>query len=410
MYSIRKLAGLATALLMSVSTVAAADLVINSDQSGVAPKAAVEALVAGFAAANPDVNVILNNFDSEAYKGAIRNFLTANPPDVVAWMAGNRMTPFVEAGLFEDVTALWEQEGLNESLRSAASAMTIDGKKWGVPYTYYQWGIYYRKDIFAEHGIAVPTTWDELMAASQTLKAAEITPFAIGTKALWPAAGWFDNLNLRINGYQFHMDLTAGKVPYTDPRVRAVFEKWGELARMGGFLENHAALDWQDAYPQMVQGKAAMYLMGNFLVAPLKEAGLTDDNLGFFQFPEIVPGVPRAEDAPTNTYHIASGAKNKPDALRFLAYLAAPETQTMMNEILGQLPVNNQSKTADDPFQQAGFEMLSTADSLAQFYDRDAPAEMAKAGMEAFQEFMVKPDDLDRLLERLERVRQKVYQ
>lgn len=409
MNTIKKLAGLAAALLLSVSTVAAADLVINTDQSGVAPKAAVEALVAGFAAANPDVNVILNNFDSEAYKGAIRNFLTANPPDVVSWMAGNRMAPFVQAGLFEDVTALWEQEGLNDSLRSAASSMTIDGKKWGVPYTYYQWGIYYRKDIFEQHGIAVPTTWDELMAASKTLKAADITPFAIGTKALWPAAGWFDYLDLRVNGYQFHQDLTAGKIPYTDPRVKAVFEKWGELARMGGFLDNHAALDWQDAYPQMVQGKAAMYLMGNFLAAPLKEAGLTNDNLGFFQFPEIVPGVPRAEDAPTNSYHIAAGAKNKPDALRFMAYLASPETQTMMNNILEQLPVNNKSQTADDPFLEAGFEVLSTADGLAQFYDRDAPAEMAKAGMEAFQEFMVKPDNVDKILERLERVRQKVY-
>lgn len=409
MDTFKQLAGLAAVLLMSASTVMAGDLVINADKSGVAPKQAIETLIAGFKAKNPDVNVILNNFDSEGYKSAIRNFLTANPPDVVAWMAGNRMAPFVEAGLFEDVTALWKKEGLNTTLKSAASAMTIDGKKWGVPFTYYQWGIYYRKDIFAKHGIAVPTTWAELIAASQTLKTAGITPFAIGTKALWPAAGWLDYLDLRINGYQFHMDLTAGKVPYTDPRVRAVFQKWGELAKMGAFLDNHAALDWQDAYPQMVQGNAAMYLMGNFLVAPLKEAGLTNDTLGFFQFPEIVAGIPRAEDAPTDSYHIPAGAKNKSDALRFLAYVASPEAQTAMNEILQQLPVSNVAKAADDPFLQAGFQMLSTADGLAQFYDRDAPAEMAKAGMEAFQEFMVKPDDVDRILERLERVRLKVY-
>lgn len=410
MYKIKRLTGLAAALLMSASTVSAGDLVINADKSGVAPKAAIEALIAGFKAANPDVSVTLNNFDSEAYKGAIRNFLTANPPDVVTWMAGNRMAPFVKAGLLEDVTALWEEQGLNETLRSAASSMTIDDKKWGVPFTYYQWGIYYRKDLFEQQGITIPATWDDLVAASQKLKSAGITPFAIGTKALWPAAGWFDYLDLRINGYEFHKELTAGKVPYTDPRVRAVFEKWAVLAKMGAFLDNHSALDWQDAYPQMVQGKAAMYLMGNFLVAPLKEAGLTNENLGFFQFPEVVPGIPRAEDAPTDAYHIASGAKNKPDALRFLAYVASPEAQTKMNEILQQLPVNNKAKAADDPFLQAGFEMLSTAEGLAQFYDRDAPAEMAKAGMEAFQEFMVKPDEIDRILERLERVRQKVYQ
>jgi multiple sugar transport system substrate-binding protein len=53
--------------------------------------------------------------------------------------------------------------------------------------------------------------------------------------------------------------------------------------------------------------------------------------------------------------------------------------------------------------------MLSNAYALAQFYDRDANAEMAKAGMEGFQEFMVKPDNLDKILERLEKVRARVH-
>jgi len=53
--------------------------------------------------------------------------------------------------------------------------------------------------------------------------------------------------------------------------------------------------------------------------------------------------------------------------------------------------------------------MLSGAYALAQFYDRDAVAEMAKAGMEGFQEFMVKPDRMDAILERLEKVRARAY-
>jgi len=53
--------------------------------------------------------------------------------------------------------------------------------------------------------------------------------------------------------------------------------------------------------------------------------------------------------------------------------------------------------------------MLSEAHALAQFYDRDAAAEMAKAGMEGFQEFMVKPDKVDDILERLEKIRARVY-
>ncbi|MCB1498819.1 MAG: extracellular solute-binding protein [Bauldia sp.] len=387
----------------------AGELVINTDMSDPAPKEAFEAVLEGFKAENPDITVTWNEFDHEGYKSAIRNFLTADPPDVAAWYAGNRMAPFVNSGLFMDVSDVWAENGLNDTLKSASASMTIDGKKWGVPYTYYQWGVYYRKDIFEQNGIAVPKTWAEFVAACEKLKAAGITPIAIGTKALWPTGGWFDYLDLRVNGYEFHMDLTAGKIPYTDPRVKAVFEKWGELVTPGYFLENHAALDWQDAMPQIVQGKAAMYLMGNFIVAPLKEAGLTDDNLGFFQFPEITAGIPMSEDAPTDTLHIPSGAKNPEEAKKFLAYVARPDVQSSWNEILGQLPVNNQSEKPSDPFLDAGFAMLSDAYALAQFYDRDAPAEMAKAGMEGFQEFMVKPDNLDQILERLEKTRARVY-
>jgi multiple sugar transport system substrate-binding protein len=409
MTPIRKLGGFALSLALLSTSALAGEIVLNSDQSDPAPKKAMEELIADFQEAHPDITVKWNNFDHEGYKSAIRNFLTANPPDVAAWYAGNRMKPFVDAGLFEDVSDVWEENGLNEELKSAAASMTIDGKKWGVPYTYYQWGIYYRKDIFEEQGIEPPKTWDELLAASAKLKEAGITPFTIGTKALWPTGGWFDYLNLRVNGYEFHMDLTSGKVPYTDPRVKAVFEKWAELVEPGYFIENHAAIDWQDAIPHLVQGKAAMYLMGNFAVATMKDGGLEEDQIGFLQFPQINPDIPMSEEAPTDTFHIPAGAKNKEDAKKFLAYLASPEAQTKMNKTLGQLPVNNKAEKPEDPFLEAGFEMLSEAHALAQFYDRDAAAEMAKAGMEGFQEFMVKPDKVDDILERLEKIRARVY-
>ncbi len=391
------------------SAALAGEIVLNSDQSDPAPKKAMEELIADFQAKNPGITVKWNNFDHEGYKSAIRNFLTADAPDVAAWYAGNRMEPFVKAGLFEDVSDVWAANGLDDQLKSAAASMTIDGKKWGVPYTYYQWGIYYRADIFKEQGIEPPKTWDELLAACAKLKAAGITPFAIGTKALWPTGGWFDYLDLRVNGYEFHMDLTSGKVPYTDPKVKAVFDKWAELVKPGYFLENHAALDWQDAIPQMVQGKAAMYLMGNFAVATMKDGGLKEDQIGFLQFPEITAGIPMSEEAPTDTFHIPSGAKNKEDAKKFLAYLASPEAQAKMNATLGQLPVNNKAAKPTDKFLDAGFTMLSNAHALAQFYDRDAPADMAKAGMEGFQEFMVKPDKVDDILAKLEKVRARVY-
>jgi len=398
----------ATAAMMASSAVAG-ELIINVGENDPGPIKAFEDMVAGFTAENPDIDVTLNIMEKEGYKTAIRNFLTADPPDIANWYAGNRMAPFVGAGLFEDVSDVWDDHGLHDQLKSASASMTIDDSKWGVPYTYYQWGIYYRKDIFDELGIAPPTNWDELLAASAKLKENGVTPFAIGTKALWPTGGWFDYLNLRVNGYEFHMDLTSGKVPYTDPRVKAVFDRWAELLNPGYFIANHAALDWQDAIPEFVQGDAAMYLMGNFAVDVMKNGGLSAEQIGYMQFPEITPGIPMAEDAPTDTLHIPAGAENKENARKFLAYAARPDVQTMVNKTLGQLPPNSGSDRPDDAILTQGFDVLSNAYALAQFYDRDAPAEMAKVGMEGFQEFMVKPDQADRILKRLERARQRIY-
>jgi multiple sugar transport system substrate-binding protein len=111
--------------------------------------------------------------------------------------------------------------------------MTIDGKKWGVPYTYYNWGVYYRKDIFENLGIDVPKTWDDFKAAGATLNANGVTPITIGSKYLWTAGGVFDYLNLRTNGYDFHMALTKGEVAWTDDRVKATFSNWKELVDAG---------------------------------------------------------------------------------------------------------------------------------------------------------------------------------
>lgn len=406
-----RLAGALAASTLFTSAALAGELVINTDTSDPAPKAAFEALIAGFEAENPDITVKWNLFDHEGYKTSIRNFLTADAPDLANWYAGNRMLPYVEAGLFEPVDDVWEQNGLNESLASAKGSMTIDGKIWGVPYTYYQWGIYYRADIFEQNGITAPDTFDDLLTACAKLADVGVTPITIGTKYLWTAAGVFDYLNLRTNGYDFHMALTKGEIPWTDDRVKATMENWKRMLDANCFLENHAAYSWQEALAPMVQGDAAMYVMGNFAVAPLREAGLTDEQIGFFQFPRISDDVPMAEEAPTDTIHIPANAKNKEDAKKFLAYLARAEVQTEVNKTLGQLPVNKDSQVGDDKFLQAGYEMLSgTEGGIAQFFDRDAPAEMAKAGMEGFQEFMVKPERMDKILERLEKVRQRVYE
>ena len=403
-----KFGAVAMAAMLGVSVPATAGtLVINSNTSDPGPKQAFQELVTRFEAANPDINVQLNIFDHEGFKTTVRNFLTSQSPDVITWFAGNRMKAFVDRDLLDDVSDVWTDNDLKVSMASSLAALTIDDKQYGVPYSYYQWGAYYRKDIFDNLGLGAPATWDEFMAVNKTLKDNGVTPITIGTKFLWTAAGWFDYLNVRVNGLPFHLELTAGEVPYTDDRVRAVFEKWGELVDAGYFIANHQTYSWQEAQAFLYQGNAAMYLIGNFIV-PQFPAEIADD-MSFFPFPVIDPSMPIYEDAPTDTVHIPARAKNKEDARKFLAFISTAENQEKVNMLLGTLPPNADAAVPDDRFLQAGFKLLSSSAGTAQFYDRDTDPEMAKIGMEGFQEFMVKPERLDRILTRLENARKRIY-
>jgi multiple sugar transport system substrate-binding protein len=382
-------------------------LVLNAYTSDPAPKAAFAEAIRQFEVEHPEVQVRFNVFDHEGFKTAIRNFLVATPPDVVTWFAGARMRAFVDRGLLEDVSDLWESLGLKEQMRSALPVLTLGGRQWGVPYAYYPWGIYYRRDLFEQLGLKAPATWDEFIEAGHKLNAAGIKPIAIGTRAPWTAAGWFDYLDLRLNGLEFHRQLVDVLVPYTDARVRGVFAKWRELVDAGFFIDNHASYSWQEAQPFLYQGRAAMYLIGNFIVPMFPEN--VAPQLDFFQFPRIDPGIGVYEDTPVNTLHIPSGATNKADARRFLAFMARPDVQGRLNAGLGTLPPNNRAAVPQDRFLRRGFAMLGEADGLAQFYDRDTEEEMARIGMQGFQEFMIRPDRLEAILERLERARQRIF-
>ncbi|MCK0167988.1 ABC transporter substrate-binding protein [Jannaschia sp. S6380] len=385
------------------------ELRIVSDMSNPAPRAVMEGLVADFGEMHPDLDIELEVVDREAWKTQIRNALTANPPDVINWYAANRMGPYVQAGLFEDVSDIWADI---EGLDAVKGALTLDGKQWGVPYTYYQWGIYYREDIFNELGLEEPETFEQEMANCQAIIDSGRKCYAIGSKNYWTTGGWFDYLNMRTNGFDFHMELARGEVPWTDDRVRETFANWQKLVDMGAYLDDHQNYSWQEALPPMVNGEATAYLIGNFAVAPMRDAGLTDEQIDFYQFP-VIADVPKGEDAPTDTFHIPAGAENKEAAREFLKFVTQADVQTEINagDALGQLPVNASSSVDADEFLEQGFDMLSNESTggVAQFFDRDFPAEMASVAMEGFQEFMVFPENLEDILQRLEQARERIY-
>jgi multiple sugar transport system substrate-binding protein/raffinose/stachyose/melibiose transport system substrate-binding protein len=372
-----------------------------------------ELLVEMFNEENPNNPVQLSSVNHEDYKQAIRAYLVADPaPDVMTWFAGNRARFFIDKGLILDISDLWEEQGWNEQFPKGFRAMSeVDGKAYFVPLEWYWWAVFYRTSIFEEHGITPPETWDEMLAACDTLSDAGIIPIAIGTKYRWTAAAWFDYINMRLNGPEFHLNLMLGKESYDDPRVKNVFVKWRELFDHNCFIEDAAAYTWQEGLVPFNQGEAAMYLMGVFINDEAAEE--IRDDIDFFRFPIIDPAMPIGEDAPTDGYFMSVNALNVEGGKEFLAFLGSAEAQTLVVTELGRMAVNPDVDPAlFTPMQQKGLEMINGADLVVQFYDRDTTPEMADVGMNAMMAFWDDPYNealLDQLLADLEVARQEIF-
>jgi multiple sugar transport system substrate-binding protein len=399
----------ALALAAFALSAQAGTLTYNASIHGPNQKVAFQALIDDFEKAHPDVKVKVSYIDAEGYKTQLPNWLVSEAPDLVNWYAGERMRYYVRRGLFDDVSDVWKAGGLAEQFGTTLKSASLDGKQYALPYMYYSWGVFYRKDIFDKAGIkAEPKTGAEFIDACKKLKAAGVAPVAAGGKDGWNLGGWFDYLNLRTNGHDFHIDLTDGKVPYNDARVKKTFANWKQMVDAGCFVDNITSYDYQTAQPLLYTGKAAMFLMGTFM-APAFPADVKD-KMGYMQFPTLDANVKRAEDGPTDTFHIPSKAKNKADARKFLAFAAKPENQAKLAKGMGSLPTNTKAPAPADALEKTSFAILSgAAGGVAQFYDRDTVKEMADEGMKGMQEFMAKPQRLDDILERLEKARKRIY-
>ena len=362
-----------------------------------------------FKKANPDVDLKISYVGEEAYKVQMSGWLATDPPDVLSWHNGERMAYFARRNLLEDLSSDWQKNGWNQTYASVKSSSTYAGKQYSVPLGYDAYGFFYRKDLFQKAGISgEPATWQQFLDDCRKLKAAGIAPIAVPARDSWTLAAWFDYLDLRINGYAFHQQLMAGDVAYTDPRVKHVYEAWKTLIDDKYFIENALSYDVDSISPMLVNGQAAMMLMGTFFSAALPSA--TRQEMGYFRFPVIDASVPLAEDGPVNVLIVPAKAKNKTDARRLIAFMGQPEINGELAKGWGTLPSNNKAPEPQDPISKVGFQTLSsTPGGIAQFYDRDMTKEMADEGMKAMQQFFSDPTQLDAILQRLESTRKRIY-
>ncbi len=406
------LAALLLDLLAPAFTSAAAvggEVTVGSSYSDPASKAGFAAMMA-YCADQTGVVPVIHTYDHAAFQDGISSYLRGTPDDVVTWSPGERMRDFAAQGLLSDLSDLWAS-GSWAPFSPALKALSTgyDGRQYLVPTDEYPWVVLYRKSVFSAHGYGVPATIGDLVALASRMQSDGLVPFAYGTREGWPAMGTFDILDMRMNGYAFHMDLMAGRAKWTDARVASVLREWATLLAYA--QPNAATRTWQQAVDTLFSGQAGMLFTGTFAADAATDPAIRAD-LGAFPFPLFGNqwDAEHAIDAPVDGLVLSRIPANIAGAKALLSCAATGAAQLRFLATQGGVlaTASDVDTSGYSPLQQKAAAIISSSARVAQFLDRDARSDFAGPnGMQTFvRDFVTSPDQsVEALQQRIEAFR-----
>jgi multiple sugar transport system substrate-binding protein len=382
---------------------------LGSNASDAVPKKAFAEIYAAFTKQS-GITVDVNTKDHNTFQEQINSYLQGTPDDVFNWFAGYRMQFFAAKGLASPIDDVWQKIGGNFPEAMKALSKGADGKYYFVPISTSLWGVFHRKSVFKKYGYDIPTTWDQLVALCKQMKKDGLVPIAFGDKDAWPALGTFDQINFRANGYDFHVELMAGKASWTDAKVRKTFDLWAEL--LPYHQEGGVGRTWQDAAQTLISKEAGMYLFGSFVAQQFTNKADLDD-LDFFPFPEIDSAYGQdTVEAPTDGFMLSKAPKNKAGALELLEFLGTPEAeQIYLKSDPSLVAASDKADTSSyTPLQKKAYATIAGAKHLTQFMDRDSRPDFTSTVMQpSLQKFVRDPKGVDSLLASIERQKKTIF-
>ncbi len=320
------------------------------------------------------------------------------------------MTADAAAGKFADVTDLWQSLGLDDAVPQAiADLATVNGHRYWIP-TLAQWNpVFYRTDVFAGASIDPPVTWDELLTDCRTLRAAGIDrPIAQAGGQNWspPAARWFSTIDLAINGADFHESLAAGKVAWTDPRVKAVFAKWSDLFDAGCYGDP-ALQGYGDPLLQLKAGTTAMDNLGEWIFE--NEALTNDLPIDFFRPPVLDPDVPGTDIVLAYGLAIPADSPHPEQAKALIRAMVSADSLRTAYQSVPRVILDTRVDPGYLPRHAKGLQLLERASRVVQLWEFTATDPQATIGLTLFTAFLTDPATLSEDLATAELARMAAY-
>ena len=258
--------------------------------------------------------------------------LGGDPPGSFQVHMGHELTDtWVTTGNMEPLDALYEEEGWNDVFpQGVLDIVSYQGKPYSVPVNIHRANVlWYNKKVFEDNNLKPPTTFDEFFQVADTLKAAGITPLALGDNGIWASAQVMETVLLGTLGADGYNGLWTGNTDWAGPEVTKALETF---KRMLSYVNSdHSSLTWDQANALVISGDAAMTIMGDWIEGDYKAKNFTD----FGYVP--TPGTKGIYDALSDTFGLPKGAPNPDAVMCWLRLVGSKEGQEAFNPLKGSI-------------------------------------------------------------------------
>jgi glucose/mannose transport system substrate-binding protein len=295
----------------------------------------------------------------------VNRIIGGNPPTAAQFNISKQFVDLVEQGLLQSLEEVASAEGWRDFIYPPELIETceFEGEFYCVPVNIHSWQwMWINNDVYKQVGLPVPQTFEEFLAGAPKIQEAGIIPLALGGQT-WQESGMFGVVSSSILGFPHMQKIFRDKDVDTlrDGRFEDVLNTYRELNAFTD--EGSPGRLWNDTTAMVIEGKAAMQVMGDWARGEFAVAGKE----AMVDYSCIIPGKEKyvALGGDVFVFPKNDDPKVKDVQLAMASMMVNPTVQAKFNNAKGSLPMRLDVDTsAADACMQMGLDLIQNPDAI----------------------------------------------